>query len=79
MLNTISWHYKNPNWHVDLAQNRSSSFQQVTCSYHKISKKKGCSLRVKNNFTYNKNVDIKFSFWNNLHQVRSKSKDWKTK
>jgi hypothetical protein len=33
----------------------------------------------------NKNVDIKFSshdttyFWNNLHQVRSKSKDWKTK
>ena len=31
----------------------------------------------------NKNVDIKFSaherFWNNLHQVRSKSKDWKDK
>jgi len=31
----------------------------------------------------NKNVDIKFSsitrFWNNLHQVFSKSKDWKTK
>jgi hypothetical protein len=29
---------------------------------------------------YNKNVDIIFSaqtrFWNNLHQVRSKSKDW---
>ena len=31
----------------------------------------------------NKNVDIKFSahdvFWNNLHQVNSKSKDWKAK
>jgi hypothetical protein len=31
----------------------------------------------------NKKVDIKFSaqirFWNNLHQVRSKSKDWKAK
>ena len=30
----------------------------------------------------NKNVDIKCSatrFWNHLHKVRSKSKDWKTK
>ena len=31
----------------------------------------------------NNNVDIKFEctthFWNNLHQVHSKSKDWKTK
>ena len=28
----------------------------------------------------NKNVDIKFSvhFWNNLHQVCSKSEDWKS-
>jgi hypothetical protein len=31
----------------------------------------------------NKNVDIKLSahdfFWNNFHQVRSTSKDWKAK
>jgi len=35
-------------------------------------------------YNYNENVDIKFSahttrFWNNLHQVHSKAKDWKTK
>ena len=35
------------------------------------------------NVYININVDIKFSahqrFWNNLHQVRTKSKDWKVK
>jgi len=36
-----------------------------------------------NSYIIIKNVDIKFivykRFWNNLHQVRSKSKYWKAK